>query len=86
MRKSLDSRKNISYIRNIKTIIRNHIATIQKKELTMAENFITKSVPREKAELLPELQKAYSEKLGVRIGQGDAIGLAIENEYKRLKK
>ena len=52
----------------------------------MAENFITKSVPREKAQLLPELQKAYSEKLGVRIGQGDAIGLAIENEYKRNVK
>ena len=50
------------------------------------DNFITKSVPREKAELLPELQKAYSEKLGVRIGQGDAIGLAIENEYKRNVK
>jgi len=49
-------------------------------------DFITKSIPREKAELLPELQKAYSQKLGVKVKQGDAIGLAIENEYKRNAK
>lgn len=52
----------------------------------MNENFVTKSVPREKAELVPELQKAYSQKLGVKVKQGDAIGLAIENEYKRNVK
>lgn len=50
------------------------------------DNFITKSIPREKAKFIPELQKAYSQKIGVNIGQGDAIGLAIENEYKRVVK
>lgn len=79
MRKSLDNRKIIAYIRNIKTIIRKGITN-------MNENFVTKSVPREKAELVPELQKAYSQKLGVNVKQGDAIGLAIENEYKRNVK
>ena len=49
-------------------------------------DFITKSVPRDKAELLPKLQEAYSQKLGVKVKQGDTIGLAIENEYKRIVK
>lgn len=49
-------------------------------------DFITKSVPREKADLLPKLQEVYSQKLGVKVKQGDAIGLAIENEFKRNVK
>ena len=36
--------------------------------------------------LLPKLQAVYSQKLGVKVKQGDAIGLAIENELKRNVK
>lgn len=49
-------------------------------------DYITKSVPREKANLVPDLQKAYSDKLGIKVTQGDAIGLALENEHKRVVK
>lgn len=49
------------------------------------DQFIVKAIPRSKAEkTIPTLQKAYSEKLGVSISQADAIGLALENEYKRV--
>ena len=50
----------------------------------MAQDFIVKPVPRQKAELIPDLQKAYSEQLGVTVSQADAIGLALANEHKRL--
>lgn len=50
----------------------------------MATDYIVKNIPRDKAERIPSLQKAYSEKLGVNVSQGDAIGLALENEYKRV--
>lgn len=50
----------------------------------MATDFVVKNIPRDKAERIPALQKAYSEKLGVSVSQGDAIGLALENEYKRV--
>lgn len=49
------------------------------------DQFIVKAIPRSKAEkTIPTLQKAYSEKLGVNISQADAIGLALENEFKRV--
>ena len=49
------------------------------------EQFIVKAIPRSKAKkTIPTLQKAYSEKLGVSISQADAIGIALENEFKRV--
>lgn len=49
------------------------------------DQFIVKAIPRSKAEkTIPTLQKAYSEKLGVNISQADVIGLALENEFKRV--
>lgn len=49
------------------------------------DQFIVKAIPRSKAEkTIPTLQKAYSEKLGVKVSQADAIGLALDHEYKRV--
>jgi hypothetical protein len=52
----------------------------------MNDRFVTKSVLRETEPLIDPLRKAYSEKLGVTVRQGEAISIAIKNEYKRNVK
>ena len=50
----------------------------------MNDKFITKPILRETVPMIDPLRKAYSEQLGVSVKQGEAISLAIKNEYKRL--
>lgn len=52
----------------------------------MNERFITKPILRETEPMIDPLRKAYSEKLGVSVKQGEAISIAIKNEYKRHVK
>lgn len=52
----------------------------------MNEKFITKPILRETEPLIDPLRRAYSDKLGVSVKQGEAISLAIKNEYKRHVK
>lgn len=56
------------------------------KGKNMDNKFITKPILRETEPLIDPLRKAYSEKLGVSVKQGEAISLAIKNEYKRNVK
>ena len=50
----------------------------------MDKRFITKPILRESVHMIGPLQKAYSDMLGVSVKQGEAISLAIKNEYKRI--
>lgn len=52
----------------------------------MNDKFITKPILRESAQYIGPLCKAYSGKLGVSVKQGEAISMAIKNEYKRIVK
>lgn len=52
----------------------------------MDKKFITKPILRETEPMIDPLRKAYSEKLGVSVKQGEAISLAIKNEFKRQVK
>ncbi|MBO7550674.1 MAG: hypothetical protein J6T62_04340 [Fibrobacter sp.] len=52
----------------------------------MDKKFITKPILRDAEPMIDPLRKAYSEKLGVSVKQGEAISLAIKNEYKRNVK
>lgn len=52
----------------------------------MDKKFITKPILRDTVPLIGQLQKAYSDKIGVSVKQGEAISLAIKNEYKRVVK
>lgn len=52
----------------------------------MNKKFITKPILRETELMIDRLRKAYSEKLGVSVKQGEAISLAIKAEYKRHVK
>ena len=56
------------------------------KGKNMDNKFITKPILRETEPMIDPLRKAYSEKLGVSVKQGEAISLAIKNEYKRHVK
>lgn len=84
MRKSIDNRKEIIYIRNISTTIANKLR--QKGEKNMNDKFITKPILRDSVQYIGPLCKAYSGKLGVSVKQGEAISMAIKNEYKRIVK
>ena len=55
-------------------------------EKEMNDKFITKPILRETEPMIDQLKKVYSEKLGVSVKQGEAISLAIKNEYKRHVK
>lgn len=55
-------------------------------EKIMNDRFITKPILRETEPLINPLRKAYSDKLGVDVKQGEAISMAIKNEYKRNVK
>lgn len=57
-----------------------------KKGKKMDNKFITKPILRETEPMIDPLRKAYSEKLGVSVKQGEAISLAIKNEFKRHVK
>ena len=57
-----------------------------KKRKKMDNKFITKPILRETEPMIDPLRKAYSEKLGVSVKQGEAISLAIKNEFKRHVK
>lgn len=52
----------------------------------MNDKFITKPILRETEPMIGPLRKAYSDKLGVSVSQGETISLAIKNEYKRNVK
>lgn len=52
----------------------------------MDKRFITKPILRETEPLIDPLRRAYSDKLGVNVKQGEAISMAIKNEYKRNVK
>ena len=52
----------------------------------MNEKFITKPILRETEPMIDQLRKVYSDKLGVSVKQGEAISLAIKNEFKRHVK
>lgn len=52
----------------------------------MDKKFITKPILRDTEPMINPLRKAYSEMLGVSVKQGEAISLAIKNEYKRHVK
>lgn len=52
----------------------------------MNNKFITKPILREIEPMIAPLRKAYSKKFGVSVKQGEAISLAIKNEYKRHVK
>ena len=56
------------------------------KGKNMDNKFITKPILRETEPMIDPLRKAYSEKLGVSVKQGEAISLAIKNEYTRHVK
>lgn len=57
-----------------------------KKGKKMDNKFITKPILRETEPMIDPLRKAYSEKLGVSVKQGEAISIAIKNEFKRHVK
>lgn len=50
----------------------------------MDKRFITKPILRETESMIGPLKKAYSEMLGVSVNQGEAISIAIKNEYNRV--
>jgi hypothetical protein len=50
----------------------------------MDKRFITKPILRETEPMIGPLKKAYSEMLGVSVKQGEAISIAIKNEYNRV--
>lgn len=52
----------------------------------MNERFITKTILRKSEPLIEDLRKAYSEKLGVSVGQAETISKAIESEHRRVCK
>lgn len=52
----------------------------------MDDKFVTKPILRNAEPMIKPLMKAYSEKLGVSVKQGEAISIAIKNEYKRNVK
>lgn len=52
----------------------------------MNDKFITKPILREADPFIRPLCKAYSEKLGVSVKQGEAISIAIKNEFRRNVK
>ena len=50
----------------------------------MNKAFITKSIPRSAEPMIEPLMKGYSKELGIPVKQGQAILLALTNEYNRL--
>ena len=50
----------------------------------MDKRFITKSILRETEPMIGPLKKAYSKMLGVSVKQGEAVSIAIKNEYNRV--
>ena len=84
MRKHLVFLNGIVYILKYKEIL-SIILRIHKGK-NMDKKFITKPILRATEPMIDPLRKAYSEKLGVSVKQGEAISLAIKNEYKRHVK
>lgn len=82
MRKPLDFLKPFDYILNYIAIL----LKLFEKGIKMDQKFITKPILRETEPMIDHLRKAYSQKLGVSVKQGEAISLAIKNEYKRNVK
>lgn len=50
----------------------------------MDKRFITKPILRDTEPLIGPLKKEYSKILGISVNQGEAISMAIKNEYNRL--
>ena len=84
MRKCLAFLNEIVYILKHTEIVLNHFEYQKRKK--MDNKFITKPILRETEPMIDPLRKAYSEKLGVSVKQGEAISLAIKNEFKRHVK
>lgn len=68
MRKSLDIRNFIVYIRNMKTNNRK---------------YTTISIPKTFGNLIPNLQQAYKKETGMNVSRGETVGIAIKNELQR---
>lgn len=72
MRKTIDNRKIIAYIRNMNTTVRK---------------YKTISICTDDANRITELMDGYAKEKGLRrVSQMDAIGFAIQNEIERFKK
>ena len=53
---------------------------------TKTRKYTTISIPGTFAELIPQLQKTYSQQKGVNVSRGETVGIAIQNEAERYQE
>ena len=50
---------------------------------TNSRKYTTISIPKNFEHLIPKLQKAYAENMGLNVSRGETVGIAIKNEFEK---